>query len=80
MKKIVSFSNGQAMPQMVLSLETKYYQSIGYDDVYLAMDNFYFGRIRSLIFCEIIKLVGLIGVHFATINPPKPNHYSEATG
>ena len=76
----LTFSNGQAIPQVVFSSETKYYQPKGYDDVYLAMDNFYFGRIRSLIFVENIKLYGLMGVHLTTINPPRPNHYSEATG
>lgn len=80
MKKILSFSNGQAIPQVVFILETKYYQPKGYNDVYLVMDNFYFGRISLLTSIENIKLVGLIGVHFATINPPKPNHYAEAFG
>jgi hypothetical protein len=53
MKKILSFSNGQAIPQVVFSLETKYYQPKCYNDVYLVMDNFYFGRICTLIFVKL---------------------------
>jgi hypothetical protein len=80
MKKIKSFSNGQAIPQLDFNLKTRYHQPTGYNDVYLVMDNFYFGRISSLTSIENIKLYGLKGVHLSTINPPKSNHYAEATG
>lgn len=71
------FSDGEVVSGIIQHSTTQYYQGRNYDNAYLAMENYYFGRSRSFSYVGNIEIRGVNNVLIGTVTPFRPNHYSE---